>query len=482
MIVLRRDAACLLGHFGGRRAAPGLGYVTTAARRRSRVSARARRTARFHRPLRRFDASLGEPACLAGSARGDRSLYCAERPFPTRYDRSPRTTCSKTLPHCRLRRHHARLRLLLAQRRRPNRTARSKRFGGQARGPSRTSTAAAIVSIGDDLRRRNHSATLRPERRRQRIHRRPGRTLRLRPGGAPHAVCRRQLFGHGGQARHTRADALRQELARLPSALSRSRAHRRGREILARESRDPRACLRAIRRASRSRRRHHRRRDAVRPLHGQLPRARRAHYAGVRLSEYAESRRARDDVPQESRGLPRLDARRSSRPDDRAWLIHRGHRHPAISAEQYRQVRRRLRRQQAHRPTQQPSRRDRQRRKLSEGKRLGERPAGRVANRSGCRQPGHRTGRGGRSTRAALAARPTAARRHGARSTGYRLGFGGQYARHRHRFADTRAPDRIQAGAAEFLRAHALQPQLLLRLGRVRARRAREGAHAGRNG
>ena len=67
--------------------------------------------------------------------------------------------------------------------------------------------------------------------------------------------------------------------------------------------------LRRVRRAAGSDRRHHRRGDDLRALHGQLPRARRADHAHLRLPEHRQSRGSPGDVPQESRRLPGVDAR-----------------------------------------------------------------------------------------------------------------------------------------------------------------------------
>jgi hypothetical protein len=85
---------------------------------------------------------------------------------------------------------------------------------------------------------------------------------------------------YGAAAHHAAAGRHGQELGRLPRALRRAAPHRRRGGLLAQPRGLAAARRGALGRAAGDRRRHHRRRDLLRPHHRPLPRARRAGHAG----------------------------------------------------------------------------------------------------------------------------------------------------------------------------------------------------------
>ena len=142
-----------------------------------------------------------------------------------------------------------------------------------------------------------------------------------------------------------------------------------------------------VRRAGGDHRRHHRRRDHLRPQHGQLPRHRCAGHPVLRLPGWPSARR------RAHRLLPRANSRASCRPRaaprrpaGAAGQLCRRHGHAAVHAQQHRQVRHRLRRRRAHRPGAQPRRRDRLGGQLFQGLWLAAGPAGDLSGRASTRR------------------------------------------------------------------------------------------------
>ena len=268
----------------------------------------------FFLRARRFDAraacllpgarALGAPtsiklphdAAVARSARfcRRRRVYCPDPFFPcpsrtapfAHYDRQACSVRTKPASH----QHAGRLTFRRIVHVHGNQSGARAKHRQETAGAGRAKPAATHCAARANVRRRDHSAALREQSQCRCVHQRHGRALRLRRNRTACAVFRRQLFGDRGQARHAVAFADGEELARISVALSRSGPHQCRRALLAREPGHAATRIRRVRRAAGGDRRHYRRGDDLRSLHGQLPRARRADHAHLRLPEHRQSR------------------------------------------------------------------------------------------------------------------------------------------------------------------------------------------------
>ena len=141
-------------------------------------------------------------------------------------------------------------------------------------------------------------------------------------------------------------------------------------------SRAPRRDRAGERRRAARDRRHHRRRDLLRPHHRPLPRARRARDAGLRLPA------AQQLLPRRTRAVPAAGARGTgSTSTTGARLLRRRHGRGAVHAAQLPRLCGGRRRRRQARPLGQLGRRHRERRELPRRARLARRRAGRCACR-----------------------------------------------------------------------------------------------------
>ena len=142
-----------------------------------------------------------------------------------------------------------------------------------------------------------------------------------------------------------------------------------GVQFLDRARRDARASRRALRRRARDDRRDRRHRDLLRHAHGQVPRARRARDARVRVSA------ARHVLHVGARVVPAAHARGAGRRDGGARLVRRRDGRGAVHSVELSRVRRRRRRRRQARSVDRLGRRVRQRRQLLRQARLAHRRA-----------------------------------------------------------------------------------------------------------